>query len=90
MTSIRDWCPKCDETGWACRCGKVEAPPMTQHPDQAELKDSIALGVSEQVSTYLHDMLEDMSSGDWEELTVKLYEIAADVAAAALNEQQEG
>lgn len=20
MTSVRDWCPDCKETGWACRC----------------------------------------------------------------------
>jgi hypothetical protein len=30
MTSVRDWCPHCRETGWACTCGKPAATsPMT-------------------------------------------------------------
>lgn len=24
MTSIRDWCPGCNETGWACKCRKTK------------------------------------------------------------------
>jgi hypothetical protein len=31
MTSIRDWCPDCNETGWACKC-RERTNPM---PDQA-------------------------------------------------------
>lgn len=26
MTSIRDWCPDCKETGWACKCGGSSTP----------------------------------------------------------------
>jgi hypothetical protein len=27
VTSIRDWCPDCNETGWACKCRTREPLP---------------------------------------------------------------
>jgi hypothetical protein len=44
MTSIRDYCPDCRETGWACKCRTPDAQPSST--DEVE---RVALAVASEI-----------------------------------------